>query len=357
MTDKQCIFVENKNMAEYNYSSELQDWADKTVKKCKPIAENYYLDYYAFQKPCNLKFKTLILALNPYSNCPFPTKKIDEIKESTLTSEKLLLGNSSWNGYKTNWKVYKQLMKMKMIYEMNNEFNFMNYVYFPSKKFTDIQKNKEVDILYICKNLTLEFLHLLNPKNIILLGTSSGLDQFDNNGEVLLEQNSKRLIIKGKIDQYNVFAIPHPSWLNDDELLAIDINLREILQGKTQSKFDFKKPANLLSKNEVEQKLKELNPNTSSGKFTDITLKGLGNDEIFIRINYKDKVVGLRNTNKNNFYILEHSDYYKSFFKSITNENSNSWILEKKFPTHFFATNEDIYQDILDLYKGITDKK
>ena len=85
--------------------------AEKVVSTCNPISEAYYLDYYAFQKPCNLNYKTLILALNPYQNNSFPTKKVDKTIKCSMTAHQLLKGNSNWNEYKTTWKIYKQLIK------------------------------------------------------------------------------------------------------------------------------------------------------------------------------------------------------------------------------------------------------
>ena len=41
------------------FSEELVSWAEEVITECKTIAENYHLDYYAFQKPCNLNYKYL----------------------------------------------------------------------------------------------------------------------------------------------------------------------------------------------------------------------------------------------------------------------------------------------------------
>ena len=46
------------------FSEELVSWAEEVITECKTIAENYHLDYYAFQKPCNLNYKYLILYNN-----------------------------------------------------------------------------------------------------------------------------------------------------------------------------------------------------------------------------------------------------------------------------------------------------
>ncbi|WP_209389120.1 hypothetical protein [Chryseobacterium sp. RR2-3-20] len=339
---------------ENTYASELVNWAEKAINICKTIAEDYHLDYYAFQKPCNLKSKNLILALNPFSNYAFPSKKVDKRIESTLDSQKFLQGNSKWNGYQTNWKVLRQLMKMKIIYDMELDFNYMNYVYFPSKKFIDIKKIKEVNILETCKDLTLEFINILQPENIILLGTSSGMDEFEIDGEVLLVGNdNKRLIIRGKIGNHKVFAIPHPSWLSDDELCSIDLNLRQINLKQKQSGFISLHNMPKLSRHEIDETLHSLITDNMHQKFTDILLDGIEDDKLLIRVNYIEKNIGVRNASGKDFYALKHVDFYKSFFSNIIIENKNSWAFMKKFPSHFFTENSDISNEIINFAEEI----
>ena len=338
-------------------NTELQNWAKTAVAKCNSIAEEYYLDYYAFQKPCNLNYKILVLALNPYDKNSFPTKKVDVKTPSSMTEEKFLNGNSSWNGYKTSWKIIKQLMKMKLIDDLQLDFNYMNYVYFPSRKFNDIKKIKEVDILKESRELTLEFLRILDPDKIILLGTSSGSDQFDIKGHTLLAKGNKRLIVKGKLDEVDVYAIPHPSWLNDDELAAIDLNLREIFSNQKQSYFDFKKTTPSLSRIVIDLELKELNPITINNNYSDIIINGLDQEKILIRINYKNKIIGIRNTDKNNYVNLKYNYFYKSFFTNIISEKEQNWAIQKKFPSHFFVNNREITKEIFELYNGIINYK
>lgn len=338
-------------------NSELTKWAEKAVQKCNPIAENYYLDYYAFQKPCNLNSKTLILALNPYDNSSFPTEKVENIIKSQMNVGQFLAGNSDWNGYKTKWKIFKQLSKMKIFDDLQLDFNYMNYVYFPSKRFNDIKKLKEVDILKVCQDLTLEFLDILKPEKIILLGTTSGSDQFNIEGITLLNKNNKRLIVKGKIDEIDVYAIPHPSWLSDEELAAIDINLRQIFNNEIQSNFDFEKSSELIDRDAIELLLKDLSPIRINNNYTDIYLDGKENEKLLIRINYKNKIIGIRNIDKKNYENLKYFDFYKIGFTNIVSEKVNSWAFEKKFPSHFFATNEDITNEIIDLQKRILNNK
>ncbi|MDY3339521.1 hypothetical protein PG279_10090 [Riemerella anatipestifer] len=334
-------------------NKELQIWAEKTVEKCNKIANDYYLDYYAFQKPYDEDYSTLILALNPYNNSTFPTKKSEVNGSASMTAEKFLRGNSSWNEHKTNWKVIKQLRKMKLIDDLCLGFNYMNYVYFPSRKFNDIKKLKEVDILTMCKEMTTEFLNLTKPNLIILLGTSTGIDQFEIEGNALLSKNNKRLIVKGKIGELDIYAIPHPSWLNDEELAAIDLNLREILNNEKQSYLNFKKTTSSITRNIIDDELKVLPINTQNKNYSDIILEGLDNEKILIRINYKSKSIGIRNVDKNNYENLKHHNFYQMFFKNTTSEKEKSWAFQKKFPSHFFMKVEDITKEIFNLVEGI----
>lgn len=338
-------------------NTELKNWAEEVVLKCNQIAKDYNLDYYAFQKPCNLGYETLILALNPYQNYTFPSQKTNKIVNISMTSERLLLGNSAWNNYNTKGRIYTKLFKMKFIDDLKLQFNYMNYVYFPSRKFKDVNRLKDIDLLSICKDFTLQFLKILQPKRIILLGTDSGIDQFDTEKEVLLEKDGKRLIIKGEINGIDLYAIPHPSWLNDYEIAAIDINLREIFSGQNQSFFDFRTTNDLLNRENIDAKLKELNPDTKNINFTDITLNGIGDDKLLIRINYKQRLIGIRNIDSKNYINLNHHDFYKKFFTNIISEKQESWAFQKKFPSHFFVDINEITQEIFDLENGIKNYK
>lgn len=336
------------------FSEELVSWAEEVITECKPIAENYHLDYYAFQKPCNLNYKYLILALNPYSKDSFPSQKVETIIPSTLTVNGFLNGNSAWNDYKSNWKIVKQLMKMKIIDDLQLEFNYMNFVYFPSRKFSDLKNIKEEDLIEKCKNLTLKFIDILKPAKIILLGTSSGSDQFAIDGKTLLIGNgNKRLVVKGSIGTYEVLAIPHPSWLSDVEIANIDLSLRdENRPGRVMDNELIAKTEGI-SRDQIDASLEILNPDTLNIKYTDIYVKGLGSDEILLRINYQKKVLGLRSSRKNNFYDLDYAKFYRKFFKKVVEENNNSWILQRKFPSHFFTDGKEIVDEIFALVDAI----
>ena len=338
------------------FSEELLTWAEKVIKLCKPIAEDYYLDYYAFQKPCDLKHKTLILALNPYSRFSGPFEKVENPIESHLSSKDLLMGNKQWNGYATKSIIFKKLLKLKLIDDLDLGFNYMNYVYFSTKKFEDIKKVKEIDILSICKSLTLEFLQILKPERIIILGTSTGIDEFVSDSENLLIGNDgKRLIVKAKIDEYDAFAIPHLSgaWINDENIALIDLNLREIIENKKQSGLEIKNKMSNISRRELDLNLKELKIITTNKNYSDIFIKGLDEDNILIRINYKERTVGVRNSEGKNFTNLKHVEFYKKFFTKIHKENQSSWAFEKKFPSHFFADYKELSDEIFNLKSAI----
>ena len=243
-----------------------------------------------------------------------------------------------------------------MIDDLQLDFNYMNYVYFPSKKFNDIKKLKEVDILKTCKELTLDFINILKPEKIILLGTTSGSDQFNIEGSTLLSLNNKRLIVKGKIDDIDVYAIPHPSWLSDDELAAIDINLRQIFKNEKLSNFDFDKTTQI-NRHEIELLLKDLNPVISNINYTDIIMDGKADEKLMIRINFKNRTIGIRNVDKKNYMNLKYFDFYKSAFTNVFSEKENNWAFQKKFPSHFFIINHDIINEIIDLKAKINNDK
>lgn len=336
-----------------SYPEQYITWAKEVINQCKPIADDYHLDYYTFQKPLMVESKVLVIALNPGGNVVIPTQPYSDPLDTELTPEKLLAGNRSWNGHKTNMRIFKKLGKMKFFDDLNLTYNWMNYVYFPSKKFNDLKNIKNVDVIGVCQQLSKQLIEILKPELIIFIGTSEGFDKFDTNAKTLLQDEKKRLLLQGKISGITTYGIPHLTGNNitDAIIASIDYHLRKAIYG--DQSVPQKMQITEIRRNEIDANLQSLSPDISNNKYTDILLDGIDEDKILIRIDYHQRSVGIRNQDRTKYIDLKHHNFYKKFFTKIINEMSSSWAFQSRFPLHFFSENKEISDEVLALANGI----
>ncbi len=177
-----------------------------------------------------MKSNVLIIGLNPASQDGYDGTKVlnTEPQEIELTNEKIFQGNPEYNNNKYMENI-SESDENRFFKSISDDFNFMNYVYFPTPKFYDIKNIKDFDIINICKSLTLDFIKIINPQIIIVLGTSTGIDPIAKNTKTILQGYKKRLIVKGEIDGTTAYGIPHPSYNNFHENQAISNMLKKFL--------------------------------------------------------------------------------------------------------------------------------
>lgn len=336
-----------------SYPQQYYTWATEVINLCKPVADNYHLDYYTFQKPLLIKSKVLVIALNPGGNGVIPAQPYSDPLNTEMTPEKLLAGNMTWKGHKTTMRIFKKLGKMKFFDDLNLNFNWMNYVYFPSKKFSDIRNIKNVNVIGVCQQLSKQLIEKLKPELIIFIGTSEGFDKFDTNAETILQNEKKRLLMQGKISGITTYGIPHLTGNNitDENIASIDYHLRKAVYG--DQAVPEKMQITEISRHEIDDNLQSLSPDISNNKYTDILLDGIEDDKLLIRINYHQHIVGIRNQDNKKYIDLEHHNFYKKFFSKITAEKISNWAFQSRFPLHFFSENKEISDDILALANGI----
>lgn len=160
-SDTTKYFLVNKNL-KHNMNSELAKWGNKVIKDCTPILQKYKIDFYPFQAKFNEISNTLIIGLNPASNGYDGTiETYNEPNEFQLSIEKIFDGNLEYVKNKESWKIYQNLMKIDFFKNLSTDFNYMNYVYFPTPKFYDIKKIKDFDVIKICKSLTLDLIKII----------------------------------------------------------------------------------------------------------------------------------------------------------------------------------------------------
>lgn len=348
-------------------NKELQQWAEIVINDCTPILQKYKLDFYPFQSQLIEKSETLIIGLNPGSYGYDGTKEIQsESYKFTLSIEKIFDGNSEYIKQKDNWKIYQNLMKIPFFKNLPADFNYMNYVYFPTPKFDDIKNIMDFDVINICKSLTIDLIKIINPKIIIILGTSSGIDIIAKNTETILTGYRKRLVVQGEIEGISTYGIPHPSYNNfQEENEEISKVLQGLINGEKVVPYSLFKIENIEMKNvkkrdfdieKINESVKEFNFQfqklNNKHHLFDAVFKG-ENDTLDFRIDIKDGYFAFRSLEKvnNNYFELKGKENYKKLFSENAEMEKNSWLVYKTFQN--YNTNESIEDQISNDLKKI----
>lgn len=278
-----------------------------------------------------------------------------EPQEIELTNEKIFQGNPEYNNNKNTWRIYQNLMKIDFFKSISDDFNFMNYVYFPTPKFYDIKNIKDFDIINICKSLTLDFIKIINPQIIIVLGTSTGIDPIAKNTKTILQGYKKRLIVKGEIDGTTAYGIPHPSYNNfHEENQAISNMLKKIFSDEDIEPYSLSKNSEVKNRNisnrskfdieKFKRKFGNLRINETK-KWLDIIYDGINNDEILIRVNPHNGEFGVRKNGNSNFKDLKEAHFYNQIFDETYDRSHSSWFIRKEFK-NYTDINSELLNDL-----------
>ncbi|MDM1551632.1 hypothetical protein [Empedobacter falsenii] len=331
-------------------NSELTKWGNRVIKDSTPILQKYKLDFYPFQAQFKIKSEILIVGLNPASDGYDGTKELHkENYKVELSIDKIFEGNKAYNDNHNEWRIFQNLKKIDFFKNHGDDFNYMNYVFFPTPRFNDIKNIKDFDIINICKSLTLDLIKIVKPKIIIVLGTSTGIDIIAKNTKTILNGYKKRLIVQGEIEGIKAYGIPHPSYNNfqeeNDEISKV---LYDLNAGNQITSYNLIKPTkenktSSISKNKIFNIL-ELNKNFQEYNFLfdefqnkkhlfKSVIKDNNNDEIDFRIDTKKGYFAFRSKNKinNSFYELKSKEKYKSLFFENADIEKDNWLVYKMF--------------------------
>lgn len=345
------------------FSPQLISWAENVIETSTPIAEDFNLEYYPLQSKVKLNPDILFIGLNPGGGYGYdsqinnPNWEFDKTKKK-LTAERLLKGNPTFDEefHAGKWKYGNGLKKIDFFKDSVDKYDFvfMNYVYYSSKKFSELNKTEFKQAIQDNISHTFDLINLINPKHIIVLGTGTGIDKISKNNKLLIQGYRKRLLVQGEINGRIVYGIPHPSYNNfQEENNAISETLKKLFNGETVEPFSVSsseikslKSKKVTSKFDSDSFLKffsKYKPEVKE-KWIDVTVKGLGNDEILIRINHKDNVLGIRNTDKKSYKELFGGKFYNQFFDDSFERDQPSWFITKKFQKF-----NDVNTDIIDV--------
>lgn len=351
LINNEVLIIQNIHLINKMMNKELNNWAEKVIADCTPILEKYKLGFYPFQAKFNKKLDILIIGLNPGSNRYDGTKEIyNEPKEVNLSIEEIFSGNSVYNEDKGNWKIYQNLMKIDFIKNLSGEFNYMNYLYFPTTKFNDIKNIKDFDVINICKTLTLDLIKIINPKIIIVLGTSLGIDTIARNTKTILNGYRKRLVVQGEIEGIKAYGIPHPSYNNfQKENEEISKVLQTLISGKDVIPYSLsrtddvgekvvkKKDFDIQKINEIFKKLKfQFEKFNNKDHLFKAVFKCKNNDILDFRIDIKNEYFAFRSLDKTKdaFFGLRGKENYKNLFFENAEIEKNSWLVYKTFQNY-----------------------
>ncbi|WP_144282108.1 hypothetical protein [Chryseobacterium echinoideorum] len=346
------------------YPKKLIDWAEKVINLCTPIAQKFNLEYYPLQSKAKLNPDILFIGLNPGGGYGYecqinnPDWEFDKIN-SRLTADRILNGNPSFDRefLAGKWKYGNGLRKIDFFKNSIDKYDFVftNYVFYSSRRFSEINKNEFKEAIQENIKLTLELIDIINPKNIIILGTGSGIDQISKKNKLILQGFRKRLLVQGEINGKIVYGIPHPSYNNfSEEDEAISDTLEKLLNGEPIEPFSLSTmhpQKNIIhskkSNFDTDEFLKHFakyNPKKHK-KWIDINVDGIGNDEILIRINPNYKEFGVRNMQKDKFKTFENEMVYDQFFDNSFDRTNNSWFIRKEFK-YFTNLNTEIIEAV-----------
>lgn len=227
----------------------LETWAEETINLITPYAEKLNLDFYPLQSPADLNCnpKVLFLGLNPGGGATYESQKMSpdwEFVNGKMTVQRLLKGNPFFNKA-SGWPLIKGLRRINLFQEVlqSDSYLLANYYYLSTSDFKQVQSDPDhKEALRKCKEQTLKLINILKPELIIVLGTSSGIDQLPfNNNKTLLKGYYQRLIVSAEFENIKVCAIPHPSTMaiTHDEANAINQNLTEFCCQKELTEYHF----------------------------------------------------------------------------------------------------------------------
>jgi uracil-DNA glycosylase len=228
---------------------DLEKWAEKAVKYCNKTAirDDVNKAFYAFQKPV-LPFKEanrelLVIGLNPGENYNFQAQydnPIWEFKLKEMSLERFLKGNPCWKSYHT-WNIANldKIKSIKSILDADNYY-FMNFIYFNTTNINEFYLlDKDGKIREQCVEFTNQFIKLINPKRILVLGTQEGIDKLPNIQTKTILNSKMRLVVQAEYLGYPVVAIPHPSRYNmrkQEELQKMSDIIEQIFNGEKVEK-------------------------------------------------------------------------------------------------------------------------
>lgn len=204
-------------MNQEEFLQKRDQWLKEVSDQCHEFAskDESYPDFYVFQTPCD-KYNPdlLIIGINPGGGRPYTEmlKKKGYTKRPSTDlgyDTNTLVTKPQWEKEKGNdamrsafSRVFTDENKLKKTLE---EAVMMNMCYFNTLTEKDMKSIPD-ELINYCRTKTLEFIEILNPKNILFLTSQdSNLKKCGVSNIQGIDNNVKR----GKLTNKDVFVIPH----------------------------------------------------------------------------------------------------------------------------------------------------
>ncbi|TDS13899.1 uracil-DNA glycosylase family protein [Sphingobacterium paludis] len=350
---------------------QLKNWADKVIDTITPFAEKLNRDFYPLQSPIKKDVDILFIGLNPGGGYTYSCQKDNpswEFRNGRMTVERLLKGNPTFSKGLESWPLFRGLKQIPYINDIlqKDNYAYTNYYYISTKSFNEaLSDPNQTQAIQQCKELTLELIRLVQPKTILVLGTSNGIDKLPfSNKKAVLHGVKKRLLMSAEFEGIQVFAIPHPSTLaiSRDEIKALNTNLIELIENRSLTPFAFDRKvaeqfsvaAFLMAASLRNISFEQFITNDRKAECCK-TVK-INGDNLLIKIVIKpnEKYLGVRDANAGNkgnadrFYkdILS-SDHYCSKVAGPKIVKDGAWLIKKYFDAYEAASLADLYNAIL----------
>lgn len=209
MNDQQTKFIEQRDK-----------WLEEVSKQFHEVALKLDTDYYVFQTDCSVyNPDLLIIGINPGGSGSY-IKKLEEFKKEghDRRPASSLKYNMNTLTTKPDWeKVNKEPGADKLRSCFTRVFNdqtglkqtleqavMMNMFYFNTVKAVDLEKFS-IEARKQCLDKTLEFIEILNPKNILFLTSDKNLLSEVKVQKTYLENN----VSIGMLGTRTVYIVPH----------------------------------------------------------------------------------------------------------------------------------------------------
>lgn len=201
-----------------DFEIKKEKWLREVSDTCHEFALKIDLDFYVFQTQVYYNPDLLIIGINPGSSKTYQKalneKKYDKRPYNDLGyDENTLVRKPQWEideklkGADRLRGAFKKVFNEKNDLDILEHTIMMNMFYFNTTAEKDISKieiNKEIKAY--CIEKTLEFIEILNPKNILFLTSSHSNLKNCTVKEILPIENN---IQSGKLGQRIVYSIPH----------------------------------------------------------------------------------------------------------------------------------------------------
>lgn len=203
-----------------DFEIKKEKWLREVSDTCHEFALKIDLDFYVFQTQVYYNPDLLIIGINPGSSKTYneilADKKYDKRPYSDLGyNENTLVRKPQWEidekqkGADVLRSAFKRVFNKDNDLEILEQTIMMNMFYFNTKteKATlEIEKEMFKEIKAYCIGKTLEFIEILNPKNILFLTSKNHNLKDCSVREISPVENN---IKKGKLGTRTIYAIPH----------------------------------------------------------------------------------------------------------------------------------------------------